>query len=290
MNSTPVVVHVGGGDAAQEELYHLYAAVGPSLGYAVLTFDGPGQGIMLKKHKTVLRSDFEAVFVKPLNYLGQLAAGDPELGLDMDRVAIVGASTGAYYALRAAIDPRIKACVSVDPPYGLWRVARKRMPTWYVDFWVSGWLLERLFNASVYLQMMLHFLTRWEVELGMAMTGASTPGNVLRRMQLFDLDVAPDDGGRIVDRIRCAVLLTGATRSLYSFADESTLAIYDALSQVPKECKEMWIPEEIGNGGLTAKVGAWALLAQKSFEFLDRHMHVIRGEGSSLPKSNGSEA
>jgi len=275
---TPVVVNCGGGDSTQEELYHIFPSAGVSLGYAVLTFDGPGQGVMARKNKTALRPDFEAVTCRVLDHLEHLAATHPDWRLDLSRIALAGASIGAYYALRSSIDPRVKACVSVDPCYGLWRVALTRMPAWFANMWTSGWLPEQAFNALVYLQMATHFPTSWEFGLGMAIMGTSTPGDTLRRFQLFDLDVAPDGKGRIVDRIRCPVLLTGASRSLYSSADDSTMAIYNALSEVAENKKEVWIPDEIGDGGLTAKVGAWGLLAQKSFEFLDKHLLVVRSQ------------
>ncbi|KAK3305948.1 Alpha/Beta hydrolase protein [Chaetomium strumarium] len=273
---TPVIVLCGGADATQEELYFAFVSAGLNLGYAVVTFDGPGQGMMLKKHKIVMRPNFEAVTARVLDHIQHMAAGNPNLRLDTDRMAVMGVSMGAYYALRSSLDPRVKACVSIDPFYGLWRLALTRMPTWYAKMWTSGWLPEQVFNASIHLQMRLHFPTRWEFQLGMAMMGTSTPGDTLRRFQQFDLDAASDGKGSIVGRIRCPVMLTGASRSVYATADESTIAIYNGLSQVPDLLKEVWIPEEVGNGGLTGKVGAWGLLAQKSFQFLDKSLHVVR--------------
>lgn len=273
---TPIIISCGGADSTQEELYFVTAAAGVNLGYAVLTFDGPGQGLMLKKHKTVMRPDFEAVSSRVLDYLDHLVTGNPELGLDLDRIAAMGISLGGYFALRSSIDSRIRACVAVDPFYGIWRLALKRMPAWLSKMWTSGWLPEQAFNALIYLQMVAHFPTQWEMELSMAIMGSSTPGDMLRRCQSFDLDVAPDGKGKITDRIRCPVLLTGAPSSVYASPDESTMVIYEALSQISEEQKETWIPKEIGLGGLTAKVGAWGLLAQRSLQFLDKHLHVAR--------------
>jgi pimeloyl-ACP methyl ester carboxylesterase len=286
---TPIIVNCGGADATQEELYFAFASAAVNLGYAVLTFDGPGQGMMLKKHKTIMRPDFEAVSARVLDYLQHIAAGNPDLGLDTGCIAVMGVSMGAYYALRSSIDPRVKACVSIDPFYGLWRLALTRIPSWYAKMWTSGWLPEQVLNASIYLQMAVHFPTRWEFQLGMAMMGTSTPGDTLRRFQLFDLDVAPDDNGSIVNRIRCPVMLTGASRSVYASADESTIAIYNALAQVTEGQKEVWIPDEVGKGGLTGKVGAWGLLAQKSFQFLDKHLHVARKESRNNGTSHAQD-
>ncbi|KAK4463585.1 Alpha/Beta hydrolase protein [Cladorrhinum samala] len=283
---TPVIINCNGADSTQEELYHGFVAPGLELGYAVLTFEGPGQGMMLKKHKTAMRPDFEVVTARVLDHLESIVTtattDSPELSrLDLNRVAIVGVSMGGYYALRAAMDPRIKACVSVDPFYGLWRLALTRMPAWYAALWTSGWLPESAFNASVYAQMAVDFPTRWEFELGMAMMGTSTPGDTLRRFQQFDLDVVSDHGNprgaSVVDRIRCPVFVTGAgSTSIYASADESTLKIFKGLSALSEDKKEVWIPEEVGAGGLSGKVGAWSLLAQRSFEFLDKHLGIQR--------------
>ncbi|KAK4164419.1 Alpha/Beta hydrolase protein [Cladorrhinum sp. PSN259] len=279
---TPVIINCNGADSTQEELYHAFVAPGLEQGYAVLTFEGPGQGLMLKKHKTVMRPDFEVVTSRVLDHLEGIVTLDSSAelsSLDLNRVAIMGVSMGGYYALRAAMDTRIKACVSVDPFYGLWRLALTRMPGWYASLWTSGWLPESVFNASVYAQMAVDFPTRWEFELGMAMMGTSTPGDTLRRFRDFDLDVVSDgSGGSVVDRIRCPVLVTGASTSIYASADESTMKIFRGLSGVAEGKKEVWIPQEIGAGGLSGKIGAWSLLAQKSLEFLDKHLGVERVE------------
>ncbi|KAH6641937.1 Alpha/Beta hydrolase protein [Chaetomium tenue] len=274
-NRTPIIISCGGADSTQEELYFVAAAAGVNLGYAVLTFDGPGQGLFLK-NKTAMGPDFEAVSGRVLDYLDDLVAGNPDLGLDLDRIAVMGISLGGHFALRSSIDARIKACVTVDRFYGLWRLALKRMPGWLAKMWTSGWLPEQAFNALIYLQMVAHFPMRWEMELSMGILGTSTPGDMLRRCQSLDLDVAPDGKGKITDWIRYPVLLTGAPSSVYASPDESTMVIYEALSQISEEQKETWIPKEVGQGGLTAKVGAWGLLAQRSLQFLDKHLHVVR--------------
>lgn len=45
----PVILNTGGFDSTQEELYFSIAAGARRRGYAVLTFDGPGQGIFLRQ-------------------------------------------------------------------------------------------------------------------------------------------------------------------------------------------------------------------------------------------------
>ena len=45
---TSVIFNCGDADSTQEELYFMFGATGPQLGYAVLKFEGPGQGMVLK--------------------------------------------------------------------------------------------------------------------------------------------------------------------------------------------------------------------------------------------------
>lgn len=159
------------------------------------------------------------------------------------------------------------------------------MPGWYSSLWLSGWLPEWLFDALIRFGMRMDFTTRWEFGLGMAMMGTATPGNTLRRFREFSLDREGDEP--IVDRIKCPVLLTGASRSLYASAQDGTIAVYNALKGVPENEKEVWIPSNIGEGGMTGKVGAWALLSQKSFQFFDKHLRVHRDVAVSGVISQG---
>lgn len=109
----PILVNSGGADSCQEELFYLNPAAGPGLGYAVLTFDGPGQGIMLRKYGLQMRPDWETVTGAVIDHLERHATDHPELELDLDCIAVSGASMGGYYSLRAAVDPRVKACVAI---------------------------------------------------------------------------------------------------------------------------------------------------------------------------------
>ncbi|KAH0594578.1 hypothetical protein MHUMG1_07412 [Metarhizium humberi] len=68
-----------------------------------------------------------------------------------------GGFDGAYYSLRACVDPRIKACVAIDGLYSLWAVAMERMPGWYSSLRSSGWLPEWLFDALIRFGMRMDF-------------------------------------------------------------------------------------------------------------------------------------
>ncbi|PQE08150.1 alpha beta hydrolase protein [Rutstroemia sp. NJR-2017a BVV2] len=271
---SPVLVVLCGADSTKEEMHFMFADGAIQMGYAVLVFEGPGQGHVLKRKEIPLRPDFEVCTSKALDYLHAISKKDESLGLDVDIIAVVGASLGAYYALRAATDSRIKACVSIDPFFSLWEVAESRSPKAVFDLWVNGWLSDGFWNWSIETHCKVNFPTRWEFGLGKWMTGYKEPADVLRRFRDFSLDTTID--GNILEKVKCPVLITSADQAMYTSAETSALRIHRSLTNVTEDCKEVWAPKDAADGGLTGKVGAWPLMLQKSFEFLDKHFEVKR--------------
>lgn len=139
----PVLLNAGGADSVQEELYYIHPQGGHTRGYAVLTFEGPGQGIVLREHGLHMRSDWEVVTGQVLDWLEEYSVTlKREVGveLDLDRIAVAGASMGGYYALRAAKDVRIKACVAIDPFYDMWDFGTKHISGMFMSAWTGGWI------------------------------------------------------------------------------------------------------------------------------------------------------
>ncbi|KAJ5636010.1 uncharacterized protein N7484_009323 [Penicillium longicatenatum] len=272
----PLLMYFGGADSTKEELYFLFGDSGPRLGYAVLCPEGPGQGLLLKKSGLPLRPDFEVCADKVLAFVGNLAQSRPELQLDLDRIAVAGAVTGGYFALRSATDPRIKACVSIDPFFSMFELAMTRAPQSFVSLWEGGWVPDSLFNFTAGLQRMTSFQARWELALGASSMGAESPAAMLRRFRDFSLDNGKD--GKVLDRVTCPVLLTGpgSGREMYSSAETGAVKIHKLLTNVPERNKELWVPVDEADGGLSASIGAWPLLAQRSFQFLDAHLGIDR--------------
>ncbi|KAK4150733.1 Alpha/Beta hydrolase protein [Chaetomidium leptoderma] len=272
-NEIPLLLYFGGADSTKEELHFLFGHSGPQLGYAVLCLEGPGQGLLLKRSGIPLRPDFEVCADKALGFLEDLSRSRPELQLDLDRIAVAGAATGGYFALRAATDARIKACVSIDPFFSMWELAKTRVPQPYLKLWESGWITDTFFDWSARLGARTSFLTRWEQALGISSMGVNSPAAMMRRFKDFSLDK-----GKVLERITCPVLLTGpgAGREMYSSAEDGAIKIHKLLTMVAECNKELWVPMHEADGGLTAKIGAWPLLAQRSFQFLDKHFNVDR--------------
>lgn len=272
----PLLLYFSGADSTKEELHFLFGYSGPQLGYAVLLLEGPGQGLLLKKSGLPLRPDFEVCADKVLGFLENLARSRPELQLDLERMAVAGAVTGGYFALRAATDARVKACVSIDPFFSMFELAMTRVPQSFVRLWESGWVTDDLFNWTAGLQSWISFQARWELALGVSSMGVESPAAMLRRFEDFSLDTKKD--GKVLDRVTCPVLLTGpgGGAEMYSSAETGAVKIYKLLTMVPERNKELWVPAEAADGGLSASIGAWPLLAQRSFRFLDKHFGIDR--------------
>ncbi|WP_276258425.1 alpha/beta hydrolase family protein [Haloglomus litoreum] len=120
----PTVVCLGGFDSLAEELYFL-CGVPEALarGYAVVLFDGPGQGAPLREEGLTARPDWEYVVGPVLDAVAEHAVADT------DGVGLVGVSFGGYYAPRAAaFEDRVAACVAFDHMHDLWRAAAYETP------------------------------------------------------------------------------------------------------------------------------------------------------------------
>ncbi|WP_117594845.1 alpha/beta hydrolase family protein [Haloprofundus halophilus] len=207
----PTVVCLGGFDSLAEELYFL-CGVPAALerGYACLIFDGPGQGAPLRLENLKARSDWENVLGPVLDAL----VDDPRV--DADRIGVVGASMGGYYAPRAAaFDDRIAAVVAFDHCFDLWAAAadgQERLAA-LVDY-APGTLV----NAMASLGARFDAGSRWRMENSRWVFGTDA-ANLRRTLREYSLrDVA--------DRITCPTLaLAGEDDHLiplslvYEFAD-----------------------------------------------------------------------
>lgn len=271
----PILLNSGGGDSTQEEIYFVNPAYGPDLGYAVLTFEGPGQGIVLRRDKLIMRPDWEAVTGPVLDHLFDLSAHHPDLELDVDHIAVTGASMGGYFTLRAAADPRIKACVSVDGFYSLSSFVGGRMPGPLFHGFMSGWITDSMFNGIISILKKLDFQARWEFNHLKWATGSNTDADIMRSFRAYTLHNT--DGTEYLANIKCPTLVTGAGASFYFNPATTTDKTYECLTSLKDGVdKEKWIATDVAYGGLQAKIGAFGYLAQKTFEWLDRQFGIER--------------
>jgi pimeloyl-ACP methyl ester carboxylesterase len=281
----PILISGGGADALQEELFYMHPSAGPGLGYAVLTFEGPGQGVKLWRDETTMRPDWEVVMGRVLDFVTAFSAAHPELELDTSRIAVAGASLGGYFALRAAADPRVKACVSLDPLYSFWDFATAHASPAMLGAWERGWVGDGVINAAVRVMMSLSFQMRWELMTAGAFFGRQgSPALIMREMQKYTL------GDGYLKRVKCPVLVSGASESLYLEPHHHTMRVYQELvSGLPEghDKVELWMTTTPSKGSLQAKMGALRLANQRTFKFLDDKLGIKR---PPLLEGRGAEA
>ncbi|KAI1416803.1 alpha/beta-hydrolase [Hypoxylon sp. FL1857] len=264
----PIVLNTGGFDSTQEELYYLAPAGARTRGYAALTFDGPGQGVSLRRDNLHMRPDWEVVISAVLDGLFREAEVHPEWNLDLSRIALVGASMGGYFALRGATDPRIKACVCSDSFYDFGLVVRSRTPFFwkYLSDSVADFLLNLIGK--------INFQSRLEFGHSTLTFGTNSPSAAFHRFEKYTLD--PEGEEAILPRIKCPVLVTGARDTLYPL---ETLRIYNGLTSLRDRVdKQLWEPIGLGQGSLQAKMAAISHYHVKLFGWLDQVFGVQRAD------------
>lgn len=273
---TPIVICIGGADSTLEELYFVHAADGPRSGYAVLTYDGPGQGIPLRRDKLILRPDYEAVMPVILNWIEAYAINHAEADLDVDAIALVGQSMGAFLALRAAVDPRVKAVVAIDAFYDMWDMAMSRMRPWMIALWEKQFIIRDSFiNWAGHNHGKVDIATRYSWGLGSGMFGIDNGAEMLRNMKKYSFKPGLGEDQDLLANVRCPVLISAAA------ADKNTLspladaeAIYRGLHNLNDDDKELWVAKTFAEGGGQAKVGAWSLLQYRTYKFLDKQLAI----------------
>lgn len=105
----PLLIDTGGGDGTKEELYFGSAAEALSRGIHCLTFEGPGQGSVLRLKKIPFIPDWERVIQKVVDYVQERPEVDP------NKIILLGRSFGGYLATRAVTKEKRIAAAIVDP-------------------------------------------------------------------------------------------------------------------------------------------------------------------------------
>ena len=161
----PAVVLSDGLDGTKEEMVYVAFALAQR-GISTLAIDHPGQGATLRLSGLKARYDSEVAAGAVVDYLQSRGDVDP------DRLGIVAASMGGYYAPRAAAyEKRFKACVAWGAVYDYHAVWARRF--------------KALGNGSISLDAKAAMGTTGEHILHI--TGASDFDDALRRLEPFHL-------------------------------------------------------------------------------------------------------
>lgn len=258
----PLLIIQTGYDGTQEELYP-NAREGIRRGYNVLTFEGPGQGEVIRVQQIPFRPDWEAVVTPVLDW----AVARPEV--DQERIALWGISMGGYLAPRAAaFDNRISALIADSGIYDMasdmvnqFRQTSPDPDNLTREDVFSYVASERGFmNADMYARMNNSTSTDWMMTQGMYVFRVPTPADVMLIYRDYTLE-------GVIGEIRCPTLVSdGASDSKMG---SQAAVFYDHLT-----CPRTYLP--FSNeycAGEHCQLGASAISYQGKFDWLDDQLH-----------------
>lgn len=170
------LILLNGFDGTQEELYATAIAANKR-GYNVLTFEGPGQGAVVREQNLFFRPDWEKVISPVVDYL------ENRTDVNASKIALWGISMGGYLAPRAAaFDHRLAALIADGGVYDIiGGQAMMNSPPGTPLEYAKAWFLEEMakdpdgYNQFFYNEMRNSTNMRWSIEHGMYVFGKDTP-------------------------------------------------------------------------------------------------------------------
>ena len=251
----PTLIAHGGFDSTLEELY-TSAAAALERGYNCLTFEGPGQGRVIRKQKIPFRYDWEKVITPVVDYALSLKQ------IDSKQIALMGISMGGYLAARAAaFEHRISACILYNGVYDGYESFAAGFPE-SLRLAVENGNIE-VVNTVVEILSDLDANMRFNLKHGMWTTGANSPFKLIQDSKKYTVK-------DIVQNIRCPTLVLEAEKD-DSFPGQPK-KVYDALT-----CPKKYILFTAAEGAEEhCQCGAPALSNQRIFDWLDETFGIRR--------------
>ncbi|EQA45873.1 alpha/beta hydrolase family protein [Leptospira broomii serovar Hurstbridge str. 5399] len=234
-NERPLIVFFGGYDSTLEELYFTLVADAWQHGYSVLTFEGPGQGSVLREQGLVFTHEWEiptkAVIDRFL-----------ESHRRPRKIVLVGMSMGGYLAPRAAaFDDRIDGVVAFDVLFDMGAVAKRYVPP--VSFWLKDHGLNSVLMSIVKIKSFFSPGFAWATANGEWTLGTKHPLDTVKEFEKYNLS-------GIAKRIKSHVLILAGEEDHFipveqvsqfqtelTGAESVTTKIYDRNSGGAEHCQ-----------------------------------------------------
>lgn len=225
----PLVIMQTGFDGTQEELYAGGASALLERGYNCLTFEGPGQGEVLREQGLHFRPDWEKVVTPVVDYAVSRKDVDPK------KVGLWGISMGGYLTLRAAAFEHRIAALIADPGMDMAEVLVDSMGPFLermsqdpnfkpdksnVKEIISGG--ARYIDEAMQGAMSASVSLRWFVQNGMYAFGAKTPSDYMLKMLEYTL-------GGVSGKIKCPTLVCNGEQDEKKYPGMAK-GIYDSLT------------------------------------------------------------
>lgn len=245
----PTLIAQTGFDGTIEELYPVaLGALGR--GMNCVTFEGPGQGSVIREQGLVFRPDWEKVVSPVVDHTVSLPF------VDAGRVALMGISFGGYLAPRAAaFEHRIAALVANG---GVYNFIASKVP--------QGLTLEQMleiissdiegFDRGAWEMAESNPDMRWGMQNGIYTFGAKGPGDWWLKCSEYSME-------GVAGKIECPTLVLDSVGDK-AFPGESQ-KLYDALA-----CPKTLIRFTAGEGAEEhCQVGAGFLSGERVFDWLE---------------------
>lgn len=250
----PTIIVQTGFDGTQEELYG-FAQAAMKRGYTVITFEGPGQGAVLREQNLPFRPDWENVITPIIDYVSKLPSVDP------DAITVYGRSFGGYLAPRAAaFDHRIKGLIAnggiYDPLEGIVTNIMTFLPSKdaLLDFIENN---PEKFDTTITALMAKQPFMRWFVEHGMYAFGVETPHDFFLKYGAYSLK-------NYAEQITSATLICDAEDEIPALQGQAE-ELY-AHIQAPKT---FMLFTAVEGAGAHCQMGAELLSHQRILDWLD---------------------
>jgi dipeptidyl aminopeptidase/acylaminoacyl peptidase len=256
-----LIVHTGY-DSTQEELRGI-AIAATGRGINCVTFEGPGQGAVIREQGLPFRPDWEAVITPVVDHVVELPGVDPE------RIALLGISLGGYLAPRAAaFEHRLAACVANG---GVFDFMAGRLPSGMSRQAAIDWVSSDPRGADEAMRAMMRASTdtRWGIENGMFTFRASSPADYF--LKALDYTLAG-----IAEKITCPTLVIDSEGDPWYPGQARRL--YDALT-----CPKTFILFTAEEGAEDhCQVASPLLSAQRTFDWLQETLASSGGQDDHM--------
>ena len=247
----PLLLMCGGFDSTLEEQYFFFIKAALDRGYSCLSFEGPGQGSIIREQGLPFTHEWE----KPTKaVLDEFLRRYEKPG----KIIMIGASLGGYLAPRAAaFDNRIDGVVSFGVLYDFEEAAARRIPD-FVKF-----LINHGYRGSartlMNLKMKTDTTTRFAIHNAQWTLGVDNPVDVPKAMSKFKL-------AGVAGLIRCPVLIVAGEND-HLVPTEQVEKLQKSLVNAKSVTVRILKSED--GGGEHCQMGAFSLFHEALFDWLE---------------------